>query len=362
MNSSIARRPPVPASWRLRAAPGPAIARGVLVAIPVSALLMLEFGFDERVVGGIATSASFAGFVAFDAPARVRFRWQAATAPVLGLAAMVGVLSSQTTATAIVAMALAAGVGGCCVAISRRFAIAAITCVLVLLIAQGLYIDLDATLRSLAYATLGGLVQALWALDVWALFDHAVEPDAARLRRRAVRAALRENLTIGSRSMRHALRWSGALALGVAIYRVVDLGPHGYWVPLTILFVLRPEHGETMRRMAMRAAGTIVGLLIATALAELLGDAVIPIALLLGAAMALAYAFLALEYAIFTTAITVFIVLLSDTLGFPALEAADERAIATAIGIAVAGLAFLVFGEGASGRGTPAAPGTHRHA
>ena len=282
----------------------------------------------------------------------MRFRWQAATAPVLGLAVMVGVLSSQTTATAILAMAIVAGFGGYCGAISSRFAIAAATCVLALLIAQGLYIDLDATLRSLAYATLGGLVQALWALVIWALLDRAVEPDEARLRWRAVRATLRENLTMSSHSMRHALRWGGALALGVAIYRVVDLGPHGYWVPLTILFVMRPEQGETVRRMAMRAAGTIVGLLIATALAEQLGDAVIPIALVLGVAMALAYAFLALEYAIFTTAITVFIVLLSDTLGFPAFEAADERAIATVIGIAVAGLAFWAWGDPTPERGT----------
>ncbi len=39
---------------------------------------------------------------------------------------------------------------------------------------------------------------------------------------------------------------------------------HGYWIPMTILFVLRPGYGETLERIAMRAAGTVLGLLIAT--------------------------------------------------------------------------------------------------
>jgi hypothetical protein len=326
--------------------------RGLLVAAPVTGLLLLEFAFDDRVVAGIATAAAFAGFVAFDAPARVRARWQAATAPVLGLATLIGVLSSQTTATAIVAMALAAGLGGYCVAVSQRFSIAAITCVLGVLIAQGLAIEADAALRSLVFATLGGLTQAGWALLVWALLDRASEPESARLRWSDARAALRDNLTLGSPSMRHAIRWAVALAVGVAIYRVVDLGVHGYWVPLTILFVLRPGRDETVRRLAMRAVGTLVGLLLATAIAELLGEQVVIISVVLGVAIGFAYAFLALEYAVFTTAITIYIVLLSDALGFSAIDAAGERALATGIGIAVAGLAFLALGERAPGRDT----------
>ena len=41
--------------------------------------------------------------------------------------------------------------------------------------------------------------------------------------------------------MRHAIRFGAALALGVAIYRIADFDDHGYWVPLTILFVLKPD-------------------------------------------------------------------------------------------------------------------------
>ena len=57
--------------------------------------------------------------------------------------------------------------------------------------------------------------------------------------------------------MRHAIRFGVALAVGVAIYRLTGFDDHGYWIPLTTLFVLRPSRGETFERIPMRAAGTI---------------------------------------------------------------------------------------------------------
>jgi uncharacterized membrane protein YccC len=60
-------------------------------------------------------------------------------------------------------------------------------------------------------------------------------------------------------------------------------------------------------------------------------------------ATAFAYGLLTVQYALFTAAITTYAVLLADTLGEPALEAAGQRALATAIGIAIAGIAFLIW-------------------
>ncbi len=93
----------------------------------------------------------------------------------------------------------------------------------------------------------------------------------------------------------------------------------------------------------MRAAGTVFGLVLATGLAELLGNDLIPVTIVLVSAAALAYAFLAIEYALFTTAITVYVVLLTDTLGSSAFDAAGERGLGTVLGILVAALAFRVF-------------------
>jgi len=58
---------------------------------------------------------------------------------------------------------------------------------------------------------------------------------------------------------------------------------------------------------------------------------------------AFAYAMLMIEYALFTFAITVYIVTISHAIGESAVDAVDERAIGTAIGVAICFLAFAVW-------------------
>jgi uncharacterized membrane protein YccC len=80
---------------------------------------------------------------------------------------------------------------------------------------------------------------------------------------------LRANLSLDSTAGRHALRFGVALGVGTAAYWLLGLHEHGFWIPLTILFVLRPEAGETNQRLILRAYGTAIGIAIA-ALAFLL--------------------------------------------------------------------------------------------
>ncbi|HXF00231.1 MAG TPA: FUSC family protein [Solirubrobacterales bacterium] len=336
----------LPATWTLRGDPVPAIGRGFLVAVPVAAGLLTELELDDAVAGGVGSAAMICGFIAFDAPARVRVRWQLCCAPLVGMVAALGVLTSQTVATAILGMAVVATLGGYAVAVSLRMAIAGLSVVLVFLIAQGLWLEPAQAWTALAIGTCGGLAQAGWAACVWAVVDRGRER-RFELRRAAADTAakLRAGLDLHRATLRHAVRFGAALAIGVAIYRLVGFHDHGYWVPLTILFVLKPEASQTSERIAMRAAGTAMGLVLATAVAEVLSDAVIPTTIVLTIAAALAYALLAIEYALFTTAITVYVVLLTDTLGSSAFDAAGERALGTVLGILVAALAFRAFGE-----------------
>jgi Fusaric acid resistance protein-like len=336
----------LPAEWTLRGDLRPAIRRGFLIAVPVAACLLTEFELDDAVAGGLGTAAMVCGFIAFDAPARVRVRWQLLCAPPAGILAALGVLTSQTVPTAIVGMGVVAALGGYAVAVSPRMGIAGLSLVLIFLLAQGLWLEPHQAWEALAIGTGGALAQAAWAGVAWAVADRGRERrfdfgEAAA----DVIARLRAALDTNDVALRHALRFGAALAIGVAIYRLVGFDDHGYWVPLTILFVLKPEAGLTSQRIAMRAAGTVAGLVLATALAEVLGDAVIPITIVLTIAVALAFALLAIEYALFTTAITVYVVLLTDTLGASAFDSAGERAVGTALGIMVAALAFRVFGE-----------------
>jgi uncharacterized membrane protein YccC len=92
------------------------------------------------------------------------------------------------------------------------------------------------------------------------------EPDAAgaRLLRDPI-AILRANLSPDSTVLRHAARLAVLVAGSDAVVRVAGVD-RGYWVPLTILVVLRPDFGATLQRAVLRTIGTVVGLLVATAL------------------------------------------------------------------------------------------------
>ena len=195
------------------------------------------------------------------------------------------------------------------------------------------------------------MLQVAFSLAVYAAGDRAAEEEENRWDLGAARRSLSTNLTLDSTAARHALRFGTAMAAGVAAYWLLGLHEHGFWIPLTILFVLRPEAGETNQRLIWRAAGTAVGLVIATALSFWLEDDGIALAIALTIATAVAYGTLTVQYAIFTTGITTYAVLLADTLGEPALEAAGQRAYGTAIGIAIAALAFLLWSNPRRGEG-----------
>jgi hypothetical protein len=323
--------------------PMPALRRGALVAVPVGLALLLELGLNSPTKGAIGTGALLAGFPGLDAPARTRAAWQAATALPIGIAAALGVLTGSNAFLAVLTMALVGAAAGYCFAVSLRLSIAGLSVALSLLITQGLPLDLADTLPALLFATAGGLLQAVWSLCIWVAGDRTEEGAEKGWSTQAAVTALRSNLTLHSVSLRHALRFGAALGAGVAIYWLLGMSEHGFWIPLTILFVLRPEQDETFRRLLLRAVGTLVGLLIATALAEWLRGDGVAIGAALTIATAFAYGLLTVQYALFTAAITTYAVLLADSIGEAALRAAGQRALATAIGITIAGAAFLIW-------------------
>lgn len=76
------------------------------------------------------------------------------------------------------------------------------------------------------------------------------------------------HLNLTSPIARHAVRLAGAAASGMAIARFADV-PAGYWIPLTVLLVMRPETAHTYTRCVGRAAGICVGVLVSSALTML---------------------------------------------------------------------------------------------
>jgi hypothetical protein len=259
----------------------------------------------------------------------------------IGVAAALGAITGQSAALAVPTMAVFAAVAAMTVAVSRRMAIAALNCVLALLIAQGLSLEVHDTLRILVLGGTGALGQAGLSLIV-ALTQGPLERPHPIAGARAAAAAIKANLDFRSPSLRHAVRSGLALGLAVAAYHVVDLGRHGYWVPLTVLFVLRPARTDTDERIEMRVVGTLTGLAVATVLAALIGHGVAANTAILTVTAACAYAMLRIEYALFTFAITVYIVTLAHAMGESAVDAVGERALATVIGVAIVVLSFAI--------------------
>jgi Fusaric acid resistance protein-like len=324
------------------AAPGPALRRGALVAVPIALALIFEFSFDWPSHGAIATAALVCGFTALDAPAGPRALWQAGAAPLVGAGAALGVLSSQSAPAAVLAMGLVAAVSGYLFADTLRLAFVGFGAAVAVVISQGFFLPVSDVLPALFYGTLGGLIQAAWAGCIWLVYDRDPDNDGGWDWERT-KSRLRANWTLDSPVARHAIRFGLALGVGVAIYRVFGMRDHGYWIPLTLLFVLRPERDETDRRLVLRAVGTLLGLAIATGLAAAFGGIEAWVVIALSLSAALTFGLLTVQYALFTAAITTYVVLLTDTLGEPALHADAQRAAGTAIGIVIAYLAFRIY-------------------
>ena len=120
---------------------------------------------------------------------------------------------------------------------------------------QGLGGQLRAALRNADFAGSRGELRAQAAE---ARLPHSLRP-------RNALATLRANLRLSSVAFRHALRCGVCLALGVAGSRIAGL-EHGYWIPMTIAIVLKPDFVGTFRFGLLRVVGTLLGLVLTTAL------------------------------------------------------------------------------------------------
>ncbi|WP_212907861.1 FUSC family protein [Streptomyces sp. TS71-3] len=85
-------------------------------------------------------------------------------------------------------------------------------------------------------------------------------PEAVRAMRREARH--------GSQIRRHALRAAAVVAAGYLLGSALPLG-HGYWAPMAAVMVMRPDFSGTYSRAVARFAGTLVGVVLATAVVRL---------------------------------------------------------------------------------------------
>ncbi len=131
---------------------------------------------------------------------------------------------------------------------------------------------------------------------------------------------------------RFALLFAGAVVVATIIAHALD-GPRGYWLPMTVAFVFRPDLGPVMRRAISRVIGTLAGVGIAAGVAAV-GNQQISL-ILLSCVMAAAVPWAAqrshaLTVMVFTPIVFVFVGVLG-----PDQSLFGARIVDTAIGASI---------------------------
>lgn len=163
-------------------------------------------------------------------------------------------------------------------------------------------------------------------------------------------ATLRANLRFSSPAFRHALRCGACVAIALALSRQLPLS-RGYWMPMTVAIVLRPDFGATWRFGLLRVAGTLGGLLLTTAVLHFGGVGNFWAALALMAILCFGFRELAtVHYGIAVVCLTGLVVILLSFYGIPAEASVQARAIDTVLGSALALVAYLIWPTWERGR------------
>jgi uncharacterized membrane protein YccC len=160
---------------------------------------------------------------------------------------------------------------------------------------------------------------------------------------------LRANLTTHSVAFRHAMRCAVCLSITLLVSRVWQL-PHGYWLPMTAAIVLRPDFAATFNFGLLRVLGTILGLVVTTALLHVTPhDAWAHLALM--AVLCMAFRYLATaHYGIAVAALTGTVVIFLSFEGVNSGTAMLDRVLNTALGSGMALLAYVLWPTWERGR------------
>ncbi len=203
----------------------------------------------------------------------------------------------------------------------------------------------EAAKRGLLLLT-GGMLQLIFSSILLRIFDE-LRKNLSELSRylREEQTALRNALAETAESVRqrrfvnsampYAVRLALAIGISTEIYRRLHY-PSGYWIPMTAMLVLKPGLTDTVSRAIARLLGTMCG---AIAVSFLLAHVHASPWVLAGGTILfawLAYGFLNVNYALFTTAVTGYIVFLLALNQIPGPAIAERRTFCTALGGVIA--------------------------
>ena len=156
------------------------------------------------------------------------------------------------------------------------------------------------------------------------------------------KATILANLTMSSAIFRHALRLAVCLVLADSLVRLLGT-PHGYWAPMTVAIILRPDFGTTIARGGARLIGTGIGLVLATVLLHFFVPGLWPHVALVIVLTFLIRVLAPANWILAAITVSAYVVALLSLVGVPPTTTVAERSLNTAIGGALALATFIVW-------------------
>lgn len=138
------------------------------------------------------------------------------------------------------------------------------------------------------------------------------DPDvhrSARSNKQPLRVRVIDSLNWRSLPFKHGARMAAAATTGELVSLAVGL-PHGSWVAVTAMMLLRPDVGPTAPRIVMRAVGTTIGAALVLLVAWLCGGSPTLLTAAIGVMVVLAYALISISYGFLVALITVTVLLI----------------------------------------------------
>jgi len=155
-------------------------------------------------------------------------------------------------------------------------------------------------------------------------------------------ALLRANLTPRSTAFRHAVRLAVAVPAAAVLADLLGL-PRSYWLPFSVVVILRPDYSTLFGRGLGRVVGTLVGAAAAAAVVAGLHPGPAGTVVAVGLCAWAAYSFWAASFAVAMGFITALVLLLLSTTVTGTWTTAADRVLDVTLGALIAVVAYRVW-------------------
>lgn len=143
-------------------------------------------------------------------------------------------------------------------------------------------------------------------------------------------ARIRPRLNLDEPFVRHGVRLAVLIAVATYLSQAWDV-EHGFWLPMTVAWVTKPDPDGTVSRVAGRLVGTVSGLAVCALLLMVFHVSGYLAIAICAVSIVVIVAFVAANYAIAVLAITVLVVVLFSVQGDPVTSEIDVRLVATVL-------------------------------